>query len=127
MKNNFIIESWNEKTYIELDKQAKYSRAIIKKKYSGELQGQGRLDYLMAYNESGQAHFTGMEYFEGSLDGLSGRFSMLHEGVFKDGLVESTFQIIKGSANMDLLGLSGSGSFKAGHSMSVDFEFSYSI
>jgi len=126
MKNTFKIESWDESPYLEFDNGAKHSRAKLLKKYSGELKGTGQLVYLMAYNTSGAAYFTGIEHFEGHLNGKAGTLSITHEGTFSNGSVESTFRIIEGSQSAELIGLTGDGQYKTGHSMTVDFIFTYS-
>lgn len=127
MKNIFEIESWDESPYLEFDSGAKHSRAKLKKKYSGTLTGEGALEYLMAYNESGAAHFTGIEYFEGEVDGKAGAFSIVHDGIFEGGVVSSTFRIIEGSQTAALTQLNGEGRYEAGHSMLVEFDFNYSF
>lgn len=125
MKNSFEIQSWDESPYLEFDSGAKYSRATLKKKYTGVLTGDATLEYLMAYNDSGAAHFTGIEHFDGKVDGKMGTFSIMHDGVFEAGVVRSSFRVIEGSQTDGLSGLKGEGSYEAGHSMLVDFDFSY--
>jgi len=126
MSNTFEIHSWDEVPYLELDNGVKYSNAKLLKTYSGELQGKGQLEYLMSYNELGQAYFTGIEHFEGDIAGQVGSLSIAHEGTFIDGVVKSTFRIIDGSQRERLVGLTGEGAYTTGHSMTVDYDFSYS-
>lgn len=127
MTNTFKIESWNEVPYLEFSSGAKYSKASLIKKYTGDIVGQGRLEYLMTYNESGRAYFTGIEHLEGEVAGKAGAFSIVHEGTFVGGSVESTFRVVDGSQSGALIGLRGKGSFKAGHSMLVNFSFEHSF
>jgi len=127
MKNTFEIESWDESPYLEFDTGAKYSRAKIVKSYSGEMIGKGQLEYLMAYNESGAAYFTGVEHFEGSVGNRLGSFTIVHQGTFSEGEVRSTFRVIEGSQSAELIDLTGEGSYKTGHSMLVSFEFTHSL
>ena len=126
MKNVFEIASWDEAPYLELDSGAKYSSAKISKIYSGVMVGTASLDYLMAYNPSGEAHFTGIEHFEGTIDNKQGTVSILHNGTFADGSVTSTFHIISGSQTGELIGIEGKGSYTTSHSLIVEFEFNYS-
>ena len=127
MKNSFAIKSWDEALYLELDNGTKYSKVKLVKEYTGELKGIGHLEYLMAYNKAGDATFTGIEHFEGSIDGYVGSFATIHEGMFKEGTVEASFEIIKNSQNGELTQLTGTGNYKTGHSMTVDFHFNYSF
>ena len=126
LSNIFEIHSWDEAPYLELENGVKYSNAKLLKTYNGELQGKGQLTYLMSYNESGHAYFTGVEHFEGSVAGRKGQLSIAHEGTFVDGVVESRFRIIDGSQQQELVGLIGDGSYTTGHSMQVNYEFSFS-
>ena len=125
MKNTFEIKSWDETPYMELKDTSKYSRATLVKEYRGNMIGTGKLEYLMAYNESGTAHFVGIEHFEGSVDGKLGTFSISHEGSFKNGTVTSSFEIIEGSQTAQLSNIEGKGSYTTGHSMVVNFDFEY--
>jgi len=122
MKNRFEISSWDEKPYLELNDGAKYSRATIKKQYQGQLIGDGQLEYIMSYFADGNASFVGIEHFTGSVDGKTGSATFEHKGTFKDGIAESAFHIIGGSGSGELLGLTGEGHYKTGHSMTVEFE-----
>lgn len=127
MKNTFEIKSWDESPYLEFDSGAKYSRAKLQKEYLGVLSGEGQLEYLMAYNRSGNAFFTGIEHFDGMLNNKRGTFSIAHKGSFLGGAASSTFEIVQGSQTGDFSGLIGEGSFESGHSMLIDFDFSYSF
>lgn len=126
MSNIFEIHSWDETPYMELENGVKYSNAKLLKTYSGKLEGKGQLTYLMSYNESGHAYFTGLEHFEGNIAGLTGHIAIAHEGTFIDGVVESNFKIVDGSQQGELVGITGEGSYTTGHSMQVNYEFSFS-
>ena len=125
MTNTYEIKSWDEEPYLELENSAKYSNAKLQKNYSGEFEGEGQLQYLMAYNESGAAYFTGIEHFKGQINGVKGYLSFAHKGSFKNGSVDSSFHIIEGSQSESFTKLLGEGNFSTGHSMTVEFEFSF--
>ena len=127
LKNTFTIASWDETTYLELENDAKYANAKLLKQYSGELKGQGQLEYLMAYSTATSAYFTGLEHFTGTLGEKRGTLTIAHEGVFKGGQVSSSFRIIDGSQTGELAGVTGEGHYNAGHSMTVDFNFTHSL
>lgn len=127
MKNTFEISSWDEAPYLELDNGVKYSRATIKKKYQGRLEGNGQLEYVMAYHGDGSASFVGLEYFLGSFDGKQGSTTFEHRGTFREGVAESKFNVIAGSSNDKLVGLTGSGAYTTGHSMTVEFTLMFNI
>ena len=47
MKNKFDIISWNETPHFEGADGVKHSKVSVVKKYSGQLQGDAQLEYLM--------------------------------------------------------------------------------
>ena len=126
-KSEFEINSWDEKPYFEGKDGSKLTRASIAKSYVGDINGSGALDYLMAYNPDGSAHFVGMEQIEGKIGTKSGSFVLSHEGIFREGVASSSFKVIKGSATAGLIGLSGEGSFSTGHAKTVPIDFKYSF
>ncbi len=122
MKENiFVIESWNETSIIEMKNGAKHTKAEIKKTYRGELQGQGALEYLLAYRSDGSADFVGLEYFEGEFNSQKGTFSMTHSGTFNQGKVVSTFKIVPHSGTENLSNLAGAGNYTTGEGREVKF------
>ncbi len=122
MINKFDIISWDEKPYLKLSDGVKYSKTLVEKEYHGRLKGKAQLEYLMVYYGEGQATFVGVEHFDGSFDGKKGSIAFEHKGIFKDGLAESEFASIVGSALHDLVGLNLQGHYSSGHSMSIEFE-----
>jgi hypothetical protein len=125
MSHEFEIVSWEESPYLEIDETAKFTRAVIHKKYIGELEGEGRLTYLMAYNPDGSATFVGIERITGSIKGKTGSFSTREQGTFVAGKVESSFTIIEASSTGELSCLIGQGYYITGHTPRVAFEFEY--
>lgn len=122
MKNKFDITSWDEKPYLELGDGVKYSKASVVKTYHGRLDGRAQLEYLMVYYGDGQATFVGVEHFEGTFDGKKGSIAFEHKGILKGGIAESEFTTIVGSGRNGLVGLNVEGHYKAGHSMTIEFE-----
>ena len=111
----FKIKSWDEDIIAELDQGGKLTRAHVTKSYTGGLQGEGVVEYLMAYNSDGSAHFVGYETVSGKLSEKSGSFVFEHRGTFKKGTVDSTWSVLEDSATGELVGLTGSVNFSAKH------------
>lgn len=120
--NLFEIVSWDETTIHESENGTKHTRAKISKAYKGQMQGNGELEYLLAYRPEGSAEFVGLEHFVGKIGKESGSFSMTHTGVFNQGSVISDFKIVPGSGTGDLINIAGSGSYKTGEGREVQFE-----
>ena len=126
-KATFGIKSWDEKTYNEIDEGPKLTRASVTKSYQGDVDGEGKLEYLMMYRTAGSASFMGLERVTGSVGGRSGSFVLQHSGTFEDGVAKVTLSVVPGSGTGDLRGMSGEGRFNAGHqppyAMTLDYGF----
>lgn len=112
----FFAQSWSETPFQELPGAGKLSRASITNRLSGGLEGEGVLQYLLAYPpvEGGEVAFVGCERVIGHSGSRRGSFVLRHEGVFcKTTGVRGALQIVAGSATGDFAGLSGAGSLSA--------------
>ncbi len=122
----FEIKNWDEKTYEEIGGGAKLTRASVKKSFQGDIEGEGRIEYLMAYREDGTASYVGLERIVGRLGGKSGSFVLQHVGTFEGGVAKTTFTIVPGSGTGELRGLKGEGRFAVGHEppfpMTLDYD-----
>ena len=110
IKDKFEVESWNENTQKEFNEENKINRAIVKQKYNGNMEGISTIEYVMYYLTPSSSKFVGIEYFEGTINGKSGRLTFQHNGKFENGVASSDFTIIH--TTDELQGLSGEGSFK---------------
>ena len=112
----FMTTSWTETPFHELPGAGKLSRASVTNALSGGLQGEGVLEYLLAYPaaEGGEVAFVGYERVSGQSEGRCGSFVLRHEGVFSrtDG-VHGTLQIVPGSGAGDFAGMNGAGTISA--------------
>ena len=106
---------------------SKITRASVAKSYKGDLEGEGTLEYLMAYGHDGSTSFVGIERFIGRVGGKSGNFVFQHIGSFKDGVAESTWSVVPNSGAGDLQGLRGEVTSALGHGKSYPIEFSYEL
>src|SRR6266576_3684808 len=114
-KATFDIKSWDEKTYNEIEGAPKLTRVSATKSYQGDIEGEGKLEYLMMYRTAGSANFMGLERVTGSIGGRSGSFVLEHRGTFEDGVAKVTLSVVPGSGTGDLRGMKGGGGFSVGH------------
>src|SRR5437899_8821126 len=105
----FAIKSWDEKAYREGPGRPKLTRASVTKTYSGDIEGEGQVEYLMMYRSDGSATFVGLERIVGRIGDRTGSFVLQRTGVFEDGLAKESYHVIPGSATGDLEGLRGEG------------------
>ena len=106
---NFAVKSWDEKPYSEIAGQPKLVHADVVYTYTGDLEGEGTIAYLMCYSSNNIAYFTGYEQVAGRLGERAGSFVLHHHGTFAAGAVNDTVTVVPGSATGDLRGLVGEG------------------
>ncbi len=107
---NFEVKSWDEKSYSEIDGQSKLVRADVVYTYHGDLEGEGKIAYLMCYSSNNIAYFIGYDQVTGRLGDRSGSFVLQHIGTYEGGAVKDALTVVPGSATGGLSGLRGSGS-----------------
>ena len=123
----FAIESWDEKPYGEGPDMPKLTRASVTKSYTGDIEGEGQVEYLMMYRSDGSASFVGLERVVGRIAGKSGAFVLQRTGVFESGEAKESYSVIPGSATGELLGLQGEGLSALGHGTEHPFTLNYEL
>jgi len=125
-KTTFKIAGWDEKPIAELPEGLKTTRVHVTKHYTGELEAEGKVEYLMVHRADGSASLVGYETVTGALNDRSGAFVFEHAGTYDKGIVDSTWHIVEGSGTGQLAGITGSLPFKSGHqdeyTVTLDFD-----
>src|SRR5579859_6081659 len=102
---HFAIKSWDEKPYGEGQDLPKLTRASVKKTFTGDIEGEGQVEYLMVYRSDGSATFVGLERVVGRIAGKPGTFVLQRTGVFEGGQAKESYTVVPGSATEELEGL----------------------
>ena len=123
----FAIQTWDEKPYSEAEGLPKLTRASVKKTFTGDLEGEGLVEYLMSYRSDGSATFVGLERVVGKLGGRTGSFVLQRTGVFEGGQAKESYAVIAGSATGELQGLRGEGTSSVGHGLEHPFVLDYEL
>jgi hypothetical protein len=123
----FAITSWDEKPYSEGPDLPKLTRAIVKKTFTGDIEGEGQVEYLMMYRSDGSATFIGLERIIGKITGKTGSFVLQRTGVFEDGQARESYSVVTGSGTGELRGLRGEGTSSVGHGMEHPFTLNYEL
>jgi hypothetical protein len=110
MEATFEIAGWDEKTIDEWE-GGKLTRASVSKRYSGDVEGEAVLEYLMSYGADGTAEFVGIERVKGTAGGREGVLVLRQVGTFADGAAKATLTVLCGTG--DLAGARGSGDMVA--------------
>jgi hypothetical protein len=131
MKNSasarFAIKSWDEKPYSEGQDLPRLTRASVAKTYTGDIEGEGQVEYLMMYRSDGSATFVGLERVVGRIRGKAGTFVLQRTGVFESGQAKESYSVVVGSATGELSSLRGEGSSAVGHGTEHPFMLNYEL
>jgi len=123
----FAIKTWDEKPYSEGQDLPKLTRASVTKTFTGEIEGEGQVEYLMMYRGDGSATFVGLERVVGRIGAKSGTFVLQRLGVFEDGQAMESYSVIPGSGTGQLRGLRGEGRSAVGHGSEHPFALDYEL
>jgi Protein of unknown function (DUF3224) len=131
MKNianaRFAIVSWDEKAFSEGPDLPKLTRAAVAKTFTGDIVGEGHVEYLMMYLSDGSATFIGLERIVGHLAGKEGSFVLQRTGVFEKGVAKESYFVIPGSGTGELQGLRGEGTSAVGHGTEHPLTLNYEL
>ena len=83
-------------------------RMLIDKTYSGGMTGRGTGQMISKRVHNGPSVYFAVEEFTGSVDGLSGAFTLLHRGFMDQQAQSLDITILEGSGSGGLAGVSGS-------------------
>ncbi len=111
----YALTQWTETPFSEVEGSGKLTRASVRKQYTGELEGEGLVEYVMGYRNDGTAQYTGFERVTGKLAGKTGSFVLKHEGVFEAATAKTRMEVVPDSATGELKGLKGQGHESNGH------------
>ncbi len=121
----FAIKAWDEKPYSEGENLPKMTRAAVTKAFTGDIDGEGHVEYLMMYRGDGTATFVGLERITARIGGKAGTFVLQRIGVFESGQAKESYSVVPGSATGELAGLRGDGVSGVGHGMEHPFTLNY--
>jgi hypothetical protein len=126
-KAQFAITTWDEKPYSEGADLPKLTRATVTKTFTGDIEGEGQVEYLMMYTSDGSATFVGLERIVGRMDGKAGTFVLQRAGVFEGGQAKESYVVVAGSGTGELRGLRGDGTSALGHGSDYPFLLNYEL
>ena len=123
----FEVQSWDENTYEELDGDAKLTRASVGQGFTGDLEGDGSVEWLMCYREDKTADFVGLQRFVGRLGGRSGSFVMQTQGSFDGTEAKGSLAVVDARAPRSWPASRARGAFAAplGSTASVELDYDF--
>jgi hypothetical protein len=122
----FEITSMGEDTLRELDGDGKLTHANGTQRFTGDIEGDGSVEWLMCYVQGG-ASYVGLQRIEGSLDGQEGSFVIEAVGRFDGGSSSGSWAVIEGSGTGQLEGITGEGRFEAPGGPNATYSLEYRL
>jgi hypothetical protein len=126
-KGSFELASWQEDTYEDLGDGAKLTRASVTQTFGGDIDGEGAVEWLMAYRPDGTAHFVGLHRIRGAIGGHKGMCVLETTGEFDGQMASWTATVVSGSGTAELVGLTGKGKFAAPRGPKATFDLDYKL
>lgn len=123
----FTISGWNEQPYADEDSgdAVKMTQADVTMTFEGDIEGNGRVLYIMAYLSDKAASFVGMQRVVGRLGDKSGSFMLQTQGTYGENMAQATWSVVPGSGTGELVGLRGEGGYTAPEGGNVDWTLTY--
>jgi uncharacterized protein DUF3224 len=121
----FEITSWDEDTYHEVEGEVTLTRASGAQRFTGDIEGEGSVQWLMCYSADGAARFVGMQRIEGSIGERTGSFVVEAAGDHDGRQSKGAWTVIAGSGAGGLSGISGEGTFEAPGGPEASFSLQY--
>jgi len=89
------------------------TRIHVEERFSGDITGDGVVEFLQAARADGSASFVGIERVTGTVAGLAGTFLLQDQGTVEGSVVSGDWFVVPGSGTAGLTGLRGEGGFRA--------------
>jgi Protein of unknown function (DUF3224) len=109
----FKIESWDEQRYGELDDGGGLARASVVQAFSGDIEGEGSVEWLFCYRPDKTADFVGLQRVAGQIGARHGSVVLRTAGTFDGAEAKGEWTVVRGSGTGELRGLRGQGGFRA--------------
>lgn len=126
-EGKFDIASWDEEPYVQVDEARKLTRATVTQRFSGDISGEGSVEWLMFYRADGTADWVGLQRIVGKLGNRSGSFVLQTAGSFDGSKAFGDWSVVPGSGTDEVEGLQGSGRMEAPMGSSASYELDYEL
>jgi hypothetical protein len=123
----FEVLTGGEDAYHEAEGEARLTHANGTQRFSGAIEGDGTIEWLMCYLPSGEARMVGHQRIEGTLGGKRGSFLIEAVGEHHGKGSTATWRIIDGSGTGELAGIRGEGGFEAPGGKTVEYQLHYEL
>ena len=107
------VHKYEPAAYDEPAEGPALTRIHVEESFSGDISGDGAVEFLQAARADGSASFVGIERVTGAIAGRTGTFLLQDAGTVRDNVVSGDWFVIPGSGTGELAGLRGEGGFRA--------------
>lgn len=107
------VRKYEPAAYEEPAEGPALARIHVEESFSGDISGDGVVEFLQAAGADGPASFVGIERVTGTVGGRAGTFLLQDAGTVQDNIVSGDWFVIPGSGTGGLAGLRGEGGFRA--------------
>ena len=107
------VHKYEPAAYFEPADGPVLTRIHVEESFSGDISGDGVVEFLQAARADGSAIFVGIERVTGTVGGRRGPFLLQDAGTVADGIVSGDWFVVPGSGTGGLAGLRGEGGFRA--------------
>jgi hypothetical protein len=119
------VHKYDPSAYDEPADGPALTRIHVQESFSGDIQGDGVVEFLQAGRVDGSASFVGIERVTGKLAGREGTFLLQDAGTVNGSIVSGDWFVVPGSATGQLAGLRGDGGFRANLGESAQVHLDY--
>ena len=119
------VHKYEPSAYDEPAEGPVLTRIHVEESFSGDITGDGVVEFLQAARADGSASFVGIERVTGTVAGRTGTFLLQDAGTVQDNIVSGDWFVVPGSATSRLAGLRGTGGFRANLGESAQVHLDY--
>ena len=107
------VHKYEPASYDEPAKGPVLTRIHVEERFSGDIAGDGAVEFLQAAHADGSASFVGIERVSGRVADREGTFLLQDAGTVDGNIVSGDWFVIPNSGTGELSGLRGEGGFRA--------------
>jgi hypothetical protein len=122
LTGTFEVGSWEETAYRERDGEPRLTHVVGTQQFTGQIEGEGTIAWLMCYRPDGTARFVGMQHIAGTFDGRQGSIVIESIGEHDGTASTGAWTVVEGSGTGSVGGVTGHGRFTAPGGKVVRYE-----
>ena len=119
------VHKYEPAAYDEPAEGPALARIHVEESFSGDISGDGVVEFLQAARADASASFVGIERVTGAVAGRSGAFLLQDAGTVQGNIVSGDWFVIPGSGTGQLAGLRDTGRFRANHGEGAQVHLDY--